>query len=303
MKIKYIWVTIALSLAATIMAVESNAQYRRHPGRYYPGGYYGGGPRVSIGIGGVFGFGSWGRYGGYYGGPSVGVSVMLPPIVLGSRIHTLPPGARRIYYGGVPYYYRGNTYYRERERGDGYEVVEPPLGASLERLPFGAKKRVIDGEIYYEYRDNYYMADGDRYIIVGRDGRLSTDEALRQRAESREDRDFNSDDDYDRRRDRDYNDDDSYNRSPSRNSNGDPVVRNANDDYEREMNRSNNSKAGNDAVYGSAGPQVGDRFENLPRNTKTINVGGQTQYESPSGTRYKEVTEDGKIVYEVVKAK
>ncbi|OJU27547.1 MAG: hypothetical protein BGN92_12325 [Sphingobacteriales bacterium 41-5] len=298
MKIKYIWVTIALSLAATIMAVESNAQYRRYHGRYYSGGYYGGGSRVSVGIGGVFGIGRWG---GYYGGPSVGVSVMLPPIVLGSRVHSLPPGSRRVYYGGIPYYYRGNTYYRERERGDGYEVVEPPLGASLERLPMGAKRQVIDGQIYYEYRDNYYMADEDRYIIVGKGGRLSTDEARRQRSESRDDRDYN--DDYNRSGDRDYPNDDTY-RRPSRNSDGDVVVRNANDDYDREMSRNNNSPghSNGDEVY-SAGPQVGDRFENLPRNTKTINVGGQIQYESPFGTRYKEVIEDGKTVYEVVKAK
>lgn len=302
MKIKYIWVTIALSLAATIVAVESNAQYRRYPGRYYPGGgYYGGGPRVSIGIGGVFGFGSWGRYGGYYGGPNVGVSVMLPPIVLGSRVHSLPPGARRVYYGNVPYYYRGNTYYRERERGDGYEVVQPPLGASLERLPAGARKRVIDGQIYYEYKGNYYMNDNDNYIVVGKDGRLDTSEALRRRSESREDRDYNEDD-YERRRDSDYRGDDNYNRRSSRNSDGDVVVRNANEDYDREINRGNNSKTNNDAVY-SSGPQVGDRFENLPRNTKTINADGQTQYESPSGTRYKEVTEDGKTVYEVVKSR
>lgn len=308
MKRKSFYLGAALFLATLFIASDIHAQWRRYPGRYYPGGYgYYGGPRVSVGIGGVFGFGRWG---GYYGGPSVGVSVMLPPIVIGSRVRALPPGARRIYYGGVPYYYRGSTYYRERERGDGYEIVEAPLGATLERLPQGARKRVINGQIYYEHDGTYYMSDEDqrgegRYIVVGKEGRLDTDEAFRRRADAREDRDY--DDNYDSRRDGDYRDDGSYNdRRPSRNSDGDVVVRNANEDddyYPRENVRS--TRSNNDDVYGggSVGPQVGDRFESLPRNTKTIKVSGETQYESPAGTRYKEVNEDGRIVYEVVKSK
>ena len=299
MKRKSFVLGVALVVATLFVVSEAAAQYRRYPGRPYPGGYYGG-PRVSVGIGGVFGFGRWG---GYYGGPSVGVSVMLPPIVIGARMHSLPPGARRVYYGDVPYYYRNNTYYRERERGDGYEVVEPPLGASLQRIPAASRKREINGNIYYEYNGTYYMRDENnrsdsRFIVVGKRGRLDTDEALRQRDTYREDRDF--DDEYDRR-DRDYRDDD-YSNNRTRRNDEDVVVRNANDDYERETTRASAPRANRDEVY-SAGPQVGDRFENLPRNTKTITTGGQTQYESPSGTRYKEVTENGKIVYEVVRGR
>lgn len=292
---------IAIFAATLFIASDINAQYRRYPGRYYPGGYYGG-PRVSVGIGGVFGFGRWG---GYYGGPNVGVSVMLPPIVIGSRMHRLPPGTRRVYYGGVPYYYRNNTYYRERERGDGYEVVEAPLGSSLQRLPMPARKREINGNIYYEYNGTYYMRDNDdsgesRYIVVGKGGRLDTDEALRQRDTYREDSDYDEDTDYDSRH-RNYPDDDYSNRRSR--SEEDVVVRNANEDYIRESNRNTTgSSANGDEVY-EVGPQVGDRFEKLPRNTKTITVSGQTVYESPSGTRYKEVNENGKIVYEVVKEK
>ncbi len=272
----------AVFLATLFVVSDVHAQWRRYPSRPYYGG-----PRVSVGIGGVFGMGRWG---GYYGGPGVGVSVMLPPIVLGSRVHSLPPGARRVYYGGVTYYYRGNTYYRERERGDGYEIVEPPLGASLERLPSGARKRVINGQIYYEHNGNYYMSDDDLYIIVGKEGRLNTDEALRRRADSR---DGNYEDEYDEGR---Y---DSQRRRP--NDSEEIIVRNANEAEARAGNRP--AATATDEVYGSVGPQVGDRFENLPRNSKTIKVGGETQYESPSGTRYKEVLESGKTVYEVIKAR
>ncbi|MFV0606858.1 MAG: DUF6515 family protein [Niabella sp.] len=299
MKIKYIWVTIAFSIAATIMVTETYAQYRRYPSRSYSGGYYSSRPRVMIGIGGVLGVGRWG---GYYGGSRVGVSIMLPPIVIGARIATLPPGARRVYYGGVPYYYRGSQYYRERADGNGYEVVEAPLGATVNRLPAGARKRVINKQVYYEYNGTYYMrvdndAENVSYIIVGRDGRLDTEDALRQRSDNR----YDDDSFYEN----DIQNDDSYNRRLPDNNEDEIIVRNANEDEEPRRANDKESKTVNpnqDAVY-TTGPQVGDRFENLPRSSKTIKLNGETRYVSPAGTEYKEVTENGKIVYEVVKSK
>jgi hypothetical protein len=264
-KITFIGITIALSVAAMMVTETIHAQYRR----------YGGNPRVSIGIGGLFGFGRWG---GFYGNGRAGVSIVLPPIIFGARIQVLPPGFRKIYFGGTLYYYRGNTYYREMGNGDGYESVEPPLGATINRLPLGTKRITINGQIFYEYSGNYYMQDNDNtnsrsYILVGTKGQLNIDEALRLRDESRNE---NDDAEYN---DRNYNDDNFYN-------NG----------------QNNNEPSANNGAYG-AGPQIGDRFENLPRNTRTITVGGKTQYESPAGTRYQAVIEDGKTVYEVVKIK
>ena len=265
-------------IAALFIMSDSFAQWgrSRYDGR---GGYYGGGPRVSIGIGGIFGFG---RYGGYYGGPGVGVSVMLPPIVIGSRINSLPPGARRVYLGGIPYYYRGNTYYRERERG-GYEVVEAPLGAIVDRLPAGARQRIINGETFYEYGGTYFQREGEReYVVVGTDGRLDTEEARRRMQEN---------DSYDDRYNDDvYRNDNNRYGNPSQN-NGEVKVRNANEDPEYTPdNRGTFQK-----------PEIGDRFDILPKNSRLISSAGTKQYVSPNGIYYKEVMEDGRTVYEVVR--
>lgn len=255
--------------ASLFLAVDSFAQYRRYPHRVYRSHSYYRAPRVSIGIGGVFGWPApYYRY-GY--GPNVGVSVgvLFPPI--GATIYALPPGARRIYYGGTPYYYRDDTYFMERDKG-GYEVVAPPLGATSARLPNGARMRKIDGDTYYEYNGTYYRPDvnEDRervYVVVGRNGTLDTEEARAQRS-----------------------DDNAYdNRDDERNGTA-PAARN-NDDSET-----------NDSVYDTR-PQVGDQFDQLPKNSTRVTVDGKTRFRSPAGTYYKEVTIDGRTVYEVVPSK
>lgn len=287
MKRQFLRTGIAFLAATLFIICDAHAQYRRYPGRYYPGGYYGG-PRVSVGIGGVFGYGRWG---GYYGGPNIGISVMLSPVVIGSRVRSLPPDARRVYYGNQVYYYSDNTYFLESDRG-GYEVVAPPLGAGIERLPFGARKREINGNIYFEFNGIYYMAERDyrrnnRYIVVGTHGRLDTEEAMRQRDNS-----YMEEEDYDyNRRNRPPSDDEVYSRGnpPSEN---DIIVKNGNDTP---------STGSNQNQY--TGPQIGDRFESLPRKTKPITINGQILYESQTGTRYREIKENGRTIYEVVQTK
>ena len=278
----------ALFLGITLfVAADTFAQWG-HRGRSR-GGYYGRNygygsvyrsrPNVSIGIGGVFGGYYPRRYGyGYgYGRPRVGVSVGLNFPGVGVYINTLPMGYRRFFFGGVPYYYYNDMYYRQLDRG-GYETVSPPIGSTVRRLPSGVREREIDGEVYYELGGTYYREDIDQdgkrvYIVVGTDGKLDTDEAEKRSYE-------NNDPVYQDGNDR------SYNQKPG---NADVVVRNG------------NQSAENDSY--SVKPQVGDRFEQLPKDSKAIAVDGERQYVSASGTYYKEVTESGKTVYEVVRTK
>ncbi|WP_051107153.1 DUF6515 family protein [Niabella aurantiaca] len=256
--------------ASLFLAVDGFAQYRRYPSRVRSYHYHRA-PRVSVGIGGVFGFPApYYRY-GY--GPNVGVSVgiVIPPV--GATIYALPPGARRVYYGGVPYYYRNNLYFLEREKG-GYEVVAPPLGATAERLPNGARMRKIDGNTYYEYRGTYYKADlnedGERvYTVVGREGTLNT-----------------KDQPYDEENSYPLNDDDDDGIREPETTGMDTGGRSTNDD----------------ATYYNH-PRVGDQFEELPKNSKRVTVEGKRQFLSPAGTYYKEITVDGKVMYEVVRSK
>lgn len=101
--------------------------------------------------------------------------------VFGVRINVLPIGYSRVYVGSVPYYYNQGIYYRSYNSG-GYEIVAPPLGASVNRLPSNAKVTIIDGQKYYELGGTYYqeeIAENNKifYRVVGTDGVLNTDNA------------------------------------------------------------------------------------------------------------------------------
>ncbi|RZM15925.1 MAG: hypothetical protein EOO88_43215, partial [Pedobacter sp.] len=77
-----------------------------------------------------------------------------------------------------PYYFYNGVYYRSLADNE-YEVVAPPLGATVNSLPAGAKATMIDGNKYYELNGTYYQEDitDDNklvYTVVGTDGVLDT---------------------------------------------------------------------------------------------------------------------------------
>lgn len=251
-----------------LVEMQANAQRGRVYRRYPP--VYRSGPMVSVGVGTVFG-GFYGgpRFYGYGWGPRIGVSVIMPPP--GAVVRGVPPGAAKEEINGITYYKRGDVYYRERKEG-GLEPVEVPIGASLSRLPVGAKLQKIEGKYYYEKNGTLYYKEEDAdgrplYIIVGKNGQLATD-----------------DERYDQGgKGYDNNDADDY-----------PVVKNANEDQD--------SPTENGGRY-TIKPQAGDRFEQLPRDSRSVTVSGKKMFVSPNNIYYKEVTEDGETVYEVVEVK
>jgi len=91
------------------------AVVRELPGGYRP--YYYGGRRF------FFAGGAW-----YASGPG-GFIVTVPPF--GLRVSILPPFYTTVSFGGVPYYYADDAYYRWRPDLNVYEVVAPPPGADL----------------------------------------------------------------------------------------------------------------------------------------------------------------------------
>jgi hypothetical protein len=81
------------------------------------------------------------------------------------------------YIGPNPYYYFNGIFYRPH--ANQYEVVAPPLGAVVNKLPSGAKARVINGQKYYEHNGTFYKEVLDQnnrlsYRVVGTDGILNT---------------------------------------------------------------------------------------------------------------------------------
>ena len=95
--------------------------------------------------------------------------VVAPP--RGLRIKVLPVGFIRIALGPHHYYYYEGVYYRDVEETDEFEVVDAPIGAMVDEIPFDAEVVVYDGKVYYEYLDILYKKvetpEGDAYEIVG----------------------------------------------------------------------------------------------------------------------------------------
>lgn len=94
--------------------------------------------------------------------------------LFGFRLGILPFGYYPFYLGYDPYYYYNGIYYRPYANG-GYEVTQPPLGATIKHLPDGTKETTINGQQYYELGGTFYQAVYNsknklQYIVVGTDG-------------------------------------------------------------------------------------------------------------------------------------
>ena len=92
----------------------------------------------------------------------------------------MPYGYYPFYWGDEQYFYSGGLYYQNDDNQ--YTVVEPPLGAEINSVPDDAQPITIDGQQYYELNGVYYqpMTNDDGtvgYVIAGKDGQLSTDNA------------------------------------------------------------------------------------------------------------------------------
>ena len=108
---KKLFIPIFLVGLFLVLGSEVNAQRRYHHHRSMSG--YRPRPHVMISLGTAMG-GIWGSgYWGYGWGPRVGFNIVIPPSE--RRVHSLPLGAEKRIYGGIAYYYRNNTFYREGE--------------------------------------------------------------------------------------------------------------------------------------------------------------------------------------------
>lgn len=204
-------------------------------------------PYVTISYGGI----PYYYQGGYFYRPygSV-VQFVYPPI--GIQIATLPPGYFSFYMGPNPFFYFNGIFYQpipplnnynnnnnnnnnsENDHTE-YKVVKPPLGAVVNKLPSGAKVKVIDGQKYYELNGTFYQEQMDEnnklsYVVVGTDGVLNTNPNKEKISE----------------------------------------------------------------------PQIGDRIDNLPSDSKSVVINGEKLYSTPSGLYYKKVTEGDNTYYELV---
>jgi len=196
-------------------------------------------------------------------------------------------GYRSFYVGPSPYYYYGGVYYKPYSSNQ-YEVVKPPLGAVVNELPPGAKVAVIDGKKYYQYSGTYYeesINDNNQleYTVVGTDGILNTENAGASNNNNNDQR--SADNNYSQRN----------------NDNNNVRRRDDNDNNQRSTDNNNSRRsADNNNEQRTAGPAVGDRFEDLPADSKSVVINNEKLYISPSGTYYKEIVSGNQVYYEVV---
>ncbi len=131
-------------------------------------------------------------YGGlYYATSGSGyVVVSAPPSAV---VYAVPTSTTVVYVGTAPYYYYGGTYYvatnkpadqppppesddpeddsvgEEMTADDhNYEVVAPPMGATVPYLPDEADEKTVDGTAYFVSEGTYYQpfASGDDVIYM-----------------------------------------------------------------------------------------------------------------------------------------
>ncbi len=127
------------------------------------------------------------------------VVVAAPP---GAVVHAVPTYTTVVYVGTTPYYYSGGAYYVatdqpapqpppeettgvEQAMADddpsqipmieddhNYEVVAPPVGATVAYLPDEADEETVGGKKYFVYADTYYRpyaSDGETIYMVVED--------------------------------------------------------------------------------------------------------------------------------------
>ncbi len=85
------------------------------------------------------------------------------PIPYGTRVVSLPYGARTVVYSGATYYESDGIFFTAGVVPSAYVVVRPPIGVVVSALPSDYQVVVIDDQPYYVYDDTYY--DMDLHVV------------------------------------------------------------------------------------------------------------------------------------------
>jgi len=75
----------------------------------------------------------------------------------GEVVSSVPTDASTVAVGGIDYRYYGGTFHRAA--GDGYVVVNPPIGAAVRNPPADASRVYVGTRPYHYYYGTYYAYD------------------------------------------------------------------------------------------------------------------------------------------------
>jgi hypothetical protein len=181
-----------------------------------------------------------------------------------------------IHFGGDDYWYdRGHFY---RPFGSYFQLVVPPFGLRIGTLPYGYRSFYIGPNPYYYYNGIYYRPYANEYEVVAPPLGAVVDQlppgARPKVIDGQKYYELNG----------------TY--------------------YQEQLdaqNRLSYTVVGTDGVLNtdkdanfSPEPQIGDRIDKLPADSKTVVIHGEKLYSTPSGLYYKEVIEGNKVYYELV---
>lgn len=220
----------------------------------------------------------------YY--PGRGVRVYhRPPVVryYPPRVYSYYHPFASIGFGGIHYRYQRGYFYRPY--GASFQLVIPPIGIRIATLPVGYRRVYVGPDEFYFYNNVYYRSSRNGYEVVAPP--LGAElEQLPPGAKVKviDGKKY-------------YETDGTYYEEEITES-GDLMYRVVGTDGV--LNTTNAQDSLQDEDREPAGPQVGDRFDELPADCQTVEIREEKLYLSPAGLYYKEVTEDKRVVYEVV---
>jgi len=183
-----------------------------------------------------------------------------------------------VHFGRYNYRYQHGYFYRPY--GSVFQVVVPPFGVRIATLPFGYRSFYIGPNPYYYYNGIYYRPYANEYEVVSPPLGAVVDE-LPPRARVRV-------------------------------IDGQKYYEQNGTYYKEEINENDRlsyTVVGTDGVLNTnsdtngnvpSEPQIGDRIDKLPADSKTVVINGEKLYSTSSGLYYKEVIAGNKVYYELV---
>jgi hypothetical protein len=181
-----------------------------------------------------------------------------------------------VHFNNYNYRYRQGYFYRPY--GSVFQLAIPPFGLHIATLPFGYRSFYIGPHPYYYYNGTYYRPYANEYETVAPPLGAAVDN-LPPGAKVK------------------VIDGQKYYES--------------NGTYYKEGINENNELSytvvGTDGVLNtdqqesvSTEPVIGDRIDELPADSKAVEIQGEKLYSTPSGLYYKKVIEKNKVYYELV---
>jgi uncharacterized protein DUF6515 len=195
-----------------------------------------------------------------------------------SRIYYSSRPYVNILFGGMSYRYQEGYYYRPH--GSTFHVVIPPFGIRVSTLPFGYHSFYVGPTAYYYYGGVFYRPHSNQYEVIAPPlGAIVNELPPGAKVTVIDGKKY-------------YEENGTY--------------------YEESITDNNQLEytvVGTDGVLNTdqstnenvkSGPAVGDRFDELPGDSKPVVINGEKLYVSPSGLYYKEVIDGNRVYYEVV---